>query len=281
MSAFVSAAPWTGVGRPVGVNRGLPGRKRGMAAQRLRPCPARCPLPGCVCQPVDLPPTFSRCTPVATGGSPTSEHTRITDKSVLFHSSASIYSSFHPSTFVLGRYVRIHDRPSRQSAREQPPSTPTNELLSLATDTRGQAFPYDHIEQWLAATMADLGGEQAIASRIRSPHMNPSSARRLGLTVAARTNRIPWLVERKEVAFVGCLAKFVADPALAAALVATAAGPAGPRRLVGATQQEREWGVGLSIDDPGVEDPSAWRGENLLGVALERVRDVLLAQVAA
>jgi len=229
---------------------------------------------------MDLPPTFSRQTPVATADSPTSDHTRITDTSVLFHSNASIYSSFYRSTFVLRRYVRIRDRPSSLSAREQPPSTPINKLLALATDTRSQEFPYEHIEQWLAASMADLAGEQAIASRIRSPYMNPSSARRLGLTVAARTNRIPWLVEREEVAFVGCLAKFAADPALAAALVATAAGPAGPRRLVGATQQEREWGVGLSMDDPGVADPSAWQGENLLGVVLERVREVLLAQVA-
>ena len=212
---------------------------------------------------------------------PTIEHTRITDASVLYHTKASIYSPYYRSTFVAHPYVPIRARPSHLSAWAQPPTTPLKKLLWLATDSRAKAFPYDHMEQWLAASMADLADEAAIARRIRSPHVTPTSARRLGRAVTARADVAPWAAERVEVAFVGCLAKFAADPALAAALVATAAGPAGPRRLVGASPREREWGVGLSMDDPGVEDPATWQGDNLLGVVLERVREVLLAQGAA
>jgi len=42
MTAFVSAAPVTGVGPPVGAWPGLPRRGGAVAARRPRPCPARC-----------------------------------------------------------------------------------------------------------------------------------------------------------------------------------------------------------------------------------------------
>ncbi|RYF96968.1 MAG: DUF1768 domain-containing protein, partial [Chitinophagaceae bacterium] len=35
------------------------------------------------------------------------------------------------------------------------------------------------------------------------------------------------------------------------------------------------WGIGLAADDPGIENPSNWKGENLLGYALMEVRDRL------
>jgi len=272
------------------------GARAGVLAKKGRPrcrqswSPAFVPrclsaFPSCaqsVSQPVGPPPTLLARTPVAGRNSrPTIEHTRITDTSVLYHTKASIYSPYFRSAFVARPYVPIRSRPSALSAWAQPPTTPTKNLLCLATDAGATAFRYEHVEQWLAASMADLADEAVIARRIRSPRVTPTSARRLGRAVAAVADGAPWVAERVEVAFVGCLAKFAADPALAAALVATAAGPAGPRRLVGASLREREWGVGLSMDDPGVEDPASWQGDNLLGVVLERVREVLLAQGAA
>lgn len=38
---------------------------------------------------------------------------------------------------------------------------------------------------------------------------------------------------------------------------------------------DRIWGIGLAIDDPRVQDPSMWRGENLLGRMLMDVRHQL------
>ena len=177
---------------------------------------------------------------------PTIEHTRIADASVLYHTKASIYSPYYRSTFVAHPYVPIRARPSHLSAWAQPPTTPLKKLLWLATDSRAKAFPYDHMEQWLAASMADLADEAAIARRIRSPHVTPTSARRLGRAVTARADVAPWAAERVEVAFVGCLAKFAADPALAAALVATAAGPAhlARTRPRAGRHARRHWGRG-------------------------------------
>ncbi|KAK1859636.1 hypothetical protein I4F81_002230 [Pyropia yezoensis] len=204
------------------------------------------------------------------------EHTRITDRSVLYHTKASIYSSYYRSTFVSRPYVPLAQRPST-SVWAAPLDTPIADLLTVATDPRGETFSYAHSEQWLAASLADLFGDTLIARRIRAPYVTPTHSRRLTRSVRDFSPAV-WEAERAEVALVGSLAKFAANPALAAALVGTASGPAGPRTLVGASPRDREWGVGLSMDDPGVEDPEAWRGNNVLGEVLVRVRDVLMAQ---
>ncbi|GAB0491519.1 hypothetical protein MMPV_002773 [Pyropia vietnamensis] len=205
------------------------------------------------------------------------EHTRITDRFVLYHTKASIYSSYYRSTFVARPYVPLDSRPPETSLWSAPPSTPIADLLAAATDPDGEAFSYAHSEQWLAASLADLFDDTLIAQRIRSPFVTPTHARRLARAVSAFVPAV-WEAERAEVALVGSLAKFAAAPALAAALVATASGPAGPRVLVTASPRDREWGVGLSMDDPGVEIPELWQGNNLMGAVLARVRDVLIAQ---
>lgn len=38
------------------------------------------------------------------------------------------------------------------------------------------------------------------------------------------------------------------------------------------------WGIGLSVDDPLVLDHNNWRGANMLGFVLTKVRDVLLEE---
>jgi ribA/ribD-fused uncharacterized protein len=43
-------------------------------------------------------------------------------------------------------------------------------------------------------------------------------------------------------------------------------------RLVEASPYDKIWGVGLAINDPRVQNPSAWQGSNLLGACLEHVR---------
>ena len=51
--------------------------------------------------------------------------------------------------------------------------------------------------------------------------------------------------------------------------------------FVEASPRDRKWGVGLSVNNPGIDDPANWRGRNLLGNVITEVRDRLVAANAA
>nr|WP_235028283.1 NADAR family protein [Caballeronia choica] len=76
--------------------------------------------------------------------------------------------------------------------------------------------------------------------------------------------------EAKSIVYVGCREKFTQHPGLRTLLLATA-----PTELVEASPYDLIWGVGLGERDPGITDKSKWRGQNLLGKALMKVRDTL------
>ena len=49
----------------------------------------------------------------------------------------------------------------------------------------------------------------------------------------------------------------------------------GDKLLVEASPYDQVWGVGLQANDPAIRDQSSWRGLNLLGKALQKVRHAL------
>ena len=81
-----------------------------------------------------------------------------------------------------------------------------------------------------------------------------------------------WVAHRYDIVLAGTLAKFGQHDDLRAYLLGT-----GERVLVEASPVDRVWGVGLAADDPRAEDPTRWRGLNLLGFALMAARDALRA----
>lgn len=54
-----------------------------------------------------------------------------------------------------------------------------------------------------------------------------------------------------------------------------------PTLLVEASPFDRVWGVGLGADNPRIDDPASWRGSNLLGKILTKLRDELIAEGVA
>ncbi|MBO3737655.1 NADAR family protein [Actinoplanes flavus] len=123
----------------------------------------------------------------------------------------------------------------------------------------------EHYMMWRKAV---LFGDHAMAQRILAAG-HPHEAKQLGGRVAGFDQR-KWNEHRVPIVVAGNLAKFGGDPALRSYLLGT-----GDRILVEASPRDRIWGIGLSRDDDAASSPSRWRGLNLLGFALMRVREQL------
>ncbi|GAA4606681.1 ribA/ribD-fused uncharacterized protein [Actinoplanes octamycinicus] len=125
----------------------------------------------------------------------------------------------------------------------------------------------EHYMMWRKAT---LFGDTASADRILAAG-HPRQAKTLGGRVTP-FDQETWNDHRFPIVVAGNLAKFEQNPDLRTFLLGT-----GTRVLVEASPMDRVWGIGLTRDDPRAEDPSRWRGLNLLGFALMEVRAQLRA----
>jgi ribA/ribD-fused uncharacterized protein len=123
----------------------------------------------------------------------------------------------------------------------------------------------EHYMMWRKAL---LFGDRQAAERIVSAS-HPHRAKALGRQVNGFDQEI-WERERFAIVVAGGIAKFTQHADLAAYLRHT-----GDRILVEASPVDRIWGIGMAADDPGADDPARWRGLNLLGFALMRVRAAL------
>ncbi|MBJ6761754.1 NADAR family protein [Myxococcaceae bacterium JPH2] len=130
---------------------------------------------------------------------------------------------------------------------------------------------YGCAEQYMMAGKARLFGDaehEAAILASGSPKRHKALGRKVRGFDAAR-----WEQERERIVYEGNRAKFTQDPTLLATLLKTAG-----TELVEASPLDRIWGVGLSEEDPRIQDPSRWRGLNLLGKVLTQLRDDLLAE---
>ena len=84
-----------------------------------------------------------------------------------------------------------------------------------------------------------------------------------------------WASQREEAVYEGLLAKFKENPELKERLLST-----GDTLLAECALNDRIWGIGLSMKDVERLDPDKWRGMNLLGKALMKVREALALEEA-
>lgn len=113
---------------------------------------------------------------------------------------------------------------------------------------------------------AKLFGDQlAIAAILQK--QDPRAVKQLGRGIKGY-DEATWVEHRERLVFEVCLAKFQQNPVLKAELLATK-----NRQLVEASPLDRIWGIGLAPDDPAAQNPSRWRGLNLLGKVLMAVRE--------
>ena len=120
-------------------------------------------------------------------------------------------------------------------------------------------------EQYMMWRKARLFGDLDAAGAVLAAR-SAAHAKALGREVRG-FDEDTWVRHRWDVVVAASLAKFRADARLADFLRSTRG-----RVLVEASPLDRIWGVGLAADDPGVCDPHAWPGLNLLGFALLEAR---------
>ncbi|MEU1986096.1 NADAR family protein [Nocardia sp. NPDC019395] len=123
----------------------------------------------------------------------------------------------------------------------------------------------EHYMMWRKAMLFD---DRASAEKILAA-AHPGEAKALGRSIRGFVEDL-WTEHRYGIVVDGSLAKFGQHKELRRFLLKT-----GERVLVEASPVDRIWGVGLTADDPRIEDPTAWKGTNLLGFALMEAREVL------
>jgi ribA/ribD-fused uncharacterized protein len=148
------------------------------------------------------------------------------------------------------------------------PEAPFSQWHPARFELGGHAFVC--AEQYMMYGKAALFGDAEIGAEILAAAA-PRQHKALGRKVRNFNDAI-WKAHREPIVADGSRAKFTQNPELRHALLETAG-----TELVEASPFDRIWGIGLAATDPRAENPSQWRGQNLLGKILTRLRDELLA----
>lgn len=127
---------------------------------------------------------------------------------------------------------------------------------------------YHTMEQYMMAHKALLFGDQETYQKIMAS-VNPSDCKKLGRKVGNFNSDI-WDVHKSQIVVSGNRVKFSQNPDLKEFLLNT-----GESILVEASPSDSIWGVRMQMDNPDIQNPNCWKGENLLGFALMETRDSL------
>jgi len=132
-----------------------------------------------------------------------------------------------------------------------------------------EGFCFVTAEQWMMCAKAWLFDDKEQARQIMAT-ADPAEQKRLGQHVRNFDQDV-WDRAKIGIVLRGNRAKFEQNAGALRQLKST-----GDAMLVEANPRDWIWGVGLSIDDPRVHRPEEWRGANLLGRVLTKVRADLL-----
>jgi ribA/ribD-fused uncharacterized protein len=124
-------------------------------------------------------------------------------------------------------------------------------------------------EHWMMSQKARLFGDDETALRVLSAQ-SPKEVKQLGREAKGFDATI-WDDNKLAIVEEGSFHKFEQNQELLNYLTST-----GDLVLVEASPVDRIWGIGLAADDADATHPPRWRGDNLLGFALMRVRQRLL-----
>ncbi|MES2775253.1 MAG: NADAR family protein [Bacteroidota bacterium] len=127
---------------------------------------------------------------------------------------------------------------------------------------------YKTAEHWMMAQKALLCNDTEMAEKIVASK-TAAEAKKLGREIR-NFDTEAWDKKKFDIVVDGNFHKFSQHQDLKTFLINTH-----NRVLVEASPVDAIWGIGMAADDPKIENPQTWRGENLLGYALMEVRDKL------
>ncbi len=140
---------------------------------------------------------------------------------------------------------------------------PTNLIISY------DGHIFSNSEQLFMYMKAKFFGDEPIAARIITMGKDPLAAKDYGRQVRGYDEG-RWSEVREEMMYKAVYAKFTSDDNLRKQLLET-----GDKILVEGTPFDHIWGVMIKWDDDRILDEKNWKGQNLLGKVLMRVRDDL------
>jgi len=125
-------------------------------------------------------------------------------------------------------------------------------------------------EQYMMYRKARMFGDNEIAYKIMETD-DPKTQKDLGRLVKNYDDKV-WSEYRFDIMVDGLFEKFNQIPKLKQALLDT-----GDTILAEASPYDLVWGIGWLATDPQAQDQEKWRGQNLLGKVLMKVRDIINA----
>lgn len=135
-------------------------------------------------------------------------------------------------------------------------------------DMTVEGVKYVNCEQYMMAKKALAMHDLAYYAIIMN-ETDPQKIKALGGKVRNFVQKV-WDESNEEILFNGNYAKFSQNPALKQQLLST-----GDATLAEASPGDDLYGIKLKADDPDALDPAKWKGKNLLGKVLMRVREEL------
>ena len=125
---------------------------------------------------------------------------------------------------------------------------------------------FSSMEQYMMYEKAVLFKDQTTAEKILQTD-DVAEIKALGRTVQNFDDKV-WVKEREGIVYRGVSEKFRQNPELAEKLEKT-----GKEIIAECAVKDRIWGIGLSMTDENRFCVEKWRGQNLLGRILMRVRE--------
>lgn len=124
---------------------------------------------------------------------------------------------------------------------------------------------FNTAEQWMMWNKAKMFNDTDAAHKIMVAK-SPREQKKIGRQVKGFDDG-KWMSRAFDIVVEGNRAKFTQNPEFRKYLENTRG-----KVLVEASPYDRRWGIGLKEGAKGIEDPSNWRGDNLLGKAITQVR---------